>query len=440
MGTFTFKLPDIGEGTTEAEIAAWHVEVGALIREEDPLLELTTNKATVEVTSPVHGKVLERHGEVGDTRAIGTPLLLIETDGPAATSAEQGGGAQKAPHPERLLAQQAEGRGVDRATPSDNATAPRSFDTLPSVAAQDEGLGIVQDDGSGEALRFRPLAAPAVRQAAKDRGIDLTTVAGSGPEGRILRADLDRAALPAEVRANAPDGRITEVKIVGIHRQIAARMQDSKRRIPHFAYVEEVDVTALEALRADLNTEAKPEERLTLLPFLAMAMVKALPRFPGINARFDDEAGILRQHAAVHVGIATRTRVGLLVPVLRHAETLDLHAIAAGIKRLAESARGGSLKPSELSGSTITITSLGALGGIMSTPIINAPETAIVGVNKIMERPVVAAGQIVVRSMMNLSSSFDHRIVDGFDAASFIQSVKKMLEQPARLFMGSFAP
>ncbi len=434
MGTFTFKLPDIGEGTTEAEIAAWHVEVGALIREEDPLLELTTNKATVEVTSPVHGKVLERHGEVGDTRPIGSPLLLIETDAPV-TEESSPPAAPKVRDSESVRKEGTEAINGPHAEPNaehssrSTASAPRSFDTPPSAAAQDEGI----EDSS----RHRPLASPAVRQAAKDRGIDLASIAGTGPEGRVTRADLDRGtATWTAAGAVAPDDRVTEVKIVGIRRQIAARLQDSTRRIPHFAYVEEVDVTALEALRGDLNAET-PEVRLTLLPFLVLALVKALPRFPQVNARFDDAAGMLKQHAAVHVGIATQTKIGLLVPVLRHAETLDLHAIAAGIKRLAEGARAGSLKPSELSGSTITLTSLGALGGIASTPVINAPETAIVGVNKIIERPVVAGGQIVVRRMMNLSSSFDHRIVDGYDAASFIQIVKRMLEQPARLFMGS---
>ena len=434
MGTFTFKLPDIGEGTTEAEIAAWHVEVGALIREEDPLLELTTNKATVEVTSPVHGKVLERHGEVGDTRPIGSPLLLIETDGPTAAADAPKEGTSDVSHPASRGKESFSDTNDPHAEPnakhsSRSTAAPRSFDTPPSAAAQDEGI----EDSS----RHRPLAAPAVRQAAKDRGIDLASIAGTGPEGRVTRADLDRGtATWTAAGAVAPDDRVTEVKIVGIRRQIAARLQDSTRRIPHFAYVEEVDVTSLEALRGDLNAET-PEVRLTLLPFLVLALVKALPRFPQINARFDDAASMLKQHAAVHVGIATQTKIGLLVPVLRHAETLDLHAIAAGIKRLADGARGGSLKPRELSGSTITLTSLGALGGIASTPVINAPETAIVGVNKIIERPVVAGGQIVVRRMMNLSSSFDHRIVDGHDAASFIQIVKRMLEQPARLFMGS---
>ncbi|HEX4767037.1 MAG TPA: dihydrolipoamide acetyltransferase family protein [Lichenihabitans sp.] len=432
MGTFTFKLPDIGEGTTEAEIAAWHVEVGALIREEDPLLELTTNKATVEVTSPVHGKVLERHGEVGDTRPIGTPLLLIETDAPAARAEEA---SSDGPHPEPVGEESVKTANDPHAEPNaehssrSTASAPRSFDTPPSAAAQDEGTR--GNDG-------RPLASPAVRQAAKDRGIDLGGIAGTGPEGRVTRTDLDRATRPSEAPAE-PEDHVTEIKIVGIRRQIAERLQDSTRRIPHFAYVEEVDVTALEALRTDLNAET-PEIRLTLLPFLVLALVKALPRFPQINARFDDAAGMLKQHAAIHVGIATQTKMGLLVPVLRHAETLDLHAIAAGIKRLAGGARGGSLKPGELSGSTITLTSLGALGGIASTPVINAPETAIVGVNKIVERPVVLGGQIVVRRMMNLSSSFDHRIVDGFDAASFIQVVKRMLEQPARLFMGNRQP
>jgi 2-oxoisovalerate dehydrogenase E2 component (dihydrolipoyl transacylase) len=286
----------------------------------------------------------------------------------------------------------------------------------------------------------KPLAAPAVRTRATALGIDLAAIEGSGPDGRIQHEDLDaillrrgtRPSLLAEQKRDA----VEEVRVIGLRRQIAQAMQEAKRRIPHFSYVEEVDVSALEALRLDLNQRrAEGTAKLTLLPFLIRGIVKAIPDHPGVNAHFDEEAGIIRRYAAVHIGVATQTRRGLLVPVIRHAEARDLHAIAAEIGRLSESARAGKASREELSGSTITVSSLGPLGGIAATPIVKPPEVAIVGVNKIVERPVVRDGQIVIRKMMNLSSSFDHRVVDGFDAASFIQTLRGYLETPARLFI-----
>ncbi|MEW6169168.1 MAG: dihydrolipoamide acetyltransferase family protein, partial [Pseudomonadota bacterium] len=286
-----------------------------------------------------------------------------------------------------------------------------------------------------------PLASPAVRQRARELGIELQYVPGSGPTGRITHADLDayvqsRGSGPAPAARGAPRTAVEEIKIIGLRRRIAEAMQRAKQRIPHFAYVEELDVTELEALRRHLNETREPgQPKLSLLPFLLKAIVRTLPRFPQVNATYDDEAGILRRYAAVHCGIATQTPNGLLVPVLRHAETLDVWQMAAEIGRLAEAARAGKATREELSGSSITITSLGALGGIVSTPVINAPEVAIIGVNKLVERPAFRNGAVVPRLTMNLSSSFDHRIVDGFDAASFIQAVKTLLEHPATLFM-----
>jgi 2-oxoisovalerate dehydrogenase E2 component (dihydrolipoyl transacylase) len=229
--------------------------------------------------------------------------------------------------------------------------------------------------------------------------------------------------------------------VIGLRRRIALQMQEAKRRIPHFSYVEECDVTEVEALRATLNArEGATRGHLTLLPLLVRALVLALREFPQINARFDDEAGVLTRHGAVHLGVATQTPHGLLVPVLRHAEALDLWSIAAEVARLAESARAGHSTRAELSGSTITVTSLGPLGGIVTTPIINRPEVAIVGVNRIVERPVVRGGQVVVRRTMNLSSSFDHRVIDGSDAAAFVQAARARLEQPALLFVPDAGP
>lgn len=380
------KLPDIGEGTTEAEIVGWLVKIGDTIDEEDPLAEVMTDKATVEIPSPVAGTVVALGGKVGEKLAVGSDLVVLETDAEAA-------------HPH------------------------------PSVA------GETRSDEPGEG---KPLAAPAVRNRARDLGIDLRLVRGTGPEGRITHSDVlayaeRREAAPAAVTPQRDE--IEDVPLVGLRRAIAEHLQEAWRRIPHFAYVEAVDVTALEELRAHLNETQKERGRLTLLPFLVRAIVRAAAEHPQINARFDDDAGVLHRYRDVHIGIATQTPAGLTVPVVRHAERLDLWQAAAEIGRLAEAARTAKAKREELTGSTITITSLGALGGLAATPVINHPEVAIIGVNRIEERPVVYGGQVVVRKMMNLSSSFDHRIVDGWEAASFIAKVKSYLEQPAMLFI-----
>jgi len=398
---FIFKLPDVGEGLAEAEIAAWHVSVGDAVQEDQPLADVMTDKATVELTSPVSGRVSARHGEVGEKRPIGSPLVEFDT-------------AAAEPATEKPVAAPA----ALTPPPPPSASQP--------TAKPAEGRPAVAE---GE----RPLASPAVRQKARDRGIDLRHVKGSGPAGRITHADLD-----APAAASGPTKRtgVTDVKMVGLRRVIAERMQESKRRIPHFAYVEELDITALEELRVHLNDTRRPDRpKLTLLPFLMRALVRALPGWPQINARFDDDQGVVHQHAGIHLGIATQTPSGLMVPVVRHAEVRDIWDCAAEVVRLAEAARSGRASREELSGSTITITSLGPLGGIVTTPVINHPEVAIIGVNRIVERPVVRAGAIVVRKMMNLSSSFDHRVVDGMDAAAFIQKVRALLEHPATLFM-----
>ena len=404
MGTYIFKLPDVGEGIAEAEIVAWHVEVGKAVKEDQPLVDVMTEKATVEISAPVSGKILWRKGEAGEMAAVGDELVGIATEDRETASAP----TETAP----AVAQTA-------------ATPLMAPETMPRVAR--------------ETSARRSTAAPAVRARAAALGIDINTVAGTGVGGRIRHEDLDALLVTRQEGVARPavstarEG-VEEVKVIGLRRQIAHAMQDAKRRIPHFSYVEEVDVTALEAMRRDLNADqASGRPRLTLLPFLIRALVDTLPNHRGINAHFDDEAGVIRRHAGIHVGVATQTRRGLLVPVVRYAETRDLFDIAIEIARLSEAARNGKASREELSGSTITVSSLGALGGIAATPIIKPPEVAIVGVNKIVERPMVLDGQVVIRKMMNLSSSFDHRVVDGFDAASFIQALKLQLEAPARL-------
>jgi 2-oxoisovalerate dehydrogenase E2 component (dihydrolipoyl transacylase) len=429
MGRYVFKLPDIGEGTAEAELVAWHVAVGDAVEEDQPLADVMTDKATVEMTSPVTGRILELNGTPGEMVAIGSPLVVLEVDG-VGNEAAKGNGRAATP-----------ARAESRTAPKPPAPAAAAAKARPSAAPAHVGEPAFV---SRTAPHDKPLASPAVRRRARELGVELQFVAGSGPAGRISHEDLDafmstrrseRAARPAIARA-ARSG-VEEVKVIGLRRRIAEKMQEAKRRIPHFAYVEEIDVTELEALRQELNAAKRADQpRLTLLPFLIRALCEVLPDYPQINATFDDEAGIVHRHRAVHAGIATQTANGLIVPVLRNAEARDLWDAAAEIARLAAAARDNRATREELSGSTITITSLGPLGGIATTPVINHPEVAIIGPNRIVERPVVREGHIAVRKMMNLSSSFDHRVVDGYDAAAFIQRVKGKLEHPATLFMG----
>ncbi|MFN4287923.1 MAG: 2-oxo acid dehydrogenase subunit E2 [Brevundimonas sp.] len=414
-----FKLPDVGEGTAEAELVAWHVKIGDQVHEDQILAEVMTDKATVEITSPFDGTIAVLHGTPGQALAVGGPLVSFAGDGAApAAKAETG-----------------------RETPSPAKASP------PAPSASRPAQEVQERARQPQTPGVRPLASPAVRARAHDMGIALQFVPGSGPAGRIDHGDLDAYLATRgqgiSAPASSPSGYqqaqgTSEVRIIGLRRKIAEKMAESVRRIPHITYVEEIDVTALEELRAHLNAEAKKTGRakLNVLPFIARAIVVALRDQPQINAHYDDEAGILTQHAAVHLGIAAQTPSGLMVPVVRHAEARDPYDTAAEIARLAEAAKSGTAKREELTGSTITITSLGTLGGVVHTPIINHPEVAIVGPNKIQERVVVRDGQMVVRKMMNLSSSFDHRIVDGHDAAVFVQRIKGLLEHPATLWMG----
>ena len=432
MAQFTFKLPDIGEGITEAEIATWRVAVGDTVKEDQPLVDVLTEKAAVEIPSPHAGKVMELKGNPGDFVPVGSVMVVLEMAGEGA--AEEPAAAPAAPAPAAK-----EKPAKTAAAPASAAAptaAPASTPTPQTTTATAPVPLVPRSEGE------KPLATPAVRQRARDLGIQLSYVPGSGPAGHISHADLDAFIARKPVSGAAVSntrqkrGGVEQIKVIGLRRKIAEAMQRSKQRIPHFAYAEEVDVTELEALRNHLNNTRKPDQaKLTLLPFLVLALVRAVPDHPEVNGTFDDEAGIVHRPSALHIGIAAQTPNGLVVPVIRHAETLDLWQAAAEIKRLAEAARSGKASREELSGSSITISSLGPMGGIVSTPVINAPEVAIVGVNKMIERPMVRNGQIVTRMMMNLSSSFDHRIVDGWNAAEFIQHIKRLFENPATLFM-----
>lgn len=423
MGTHVIKMPDIGEGIAQVELVEWFVKVGDLIAEDQVVADVMTDKATVEIPSPVSGKVLALGGQPGEVMAVGSELIRIEVEGSGNhVDTPQAKPAEPAPAP---AAVQAAARPEPRVEPQ------------PQVAATQATAPIVPREAHD-----KPLASPAVRKRALDAGIELRYVHGSGPAGRILHEDLDAfISKPQSSSGQAPGGYgkrtdSEQVPVIGLRRKIAQRMQDAKRRVAHFSYVEEIDVTALEALRQQLNAKhGDSRGKLTLLPFLVRAMVVALRDFPQINATYDDEAQVITRHGAVHVGIATQGDNGLMVPVLRHAEAGSLWSNASEIARVAHAARNNKASREELSGSTITLTSLGALGGIVSTPVVNTPEVAIVGVNRMVERPVVIDGQIVVRKMMNLSSSFDHRVVDGMDAALFIQAVRGLLEQPACLFV-----
>ena len=407
MSQFTFKMPDLGEGTVDAEIVAWHTKPGDTVSEDQLIVEVMTDKAAVEVPAPVSGRVVSVTGAPGDKVAVGSPLIVFEL-------------SESARPPEAAAAPAA-----SAVAPAVKAAAPTS--TPASVAKP------AAPTSAPAARQGRVMTSPANRRRASEAGIDLTTVAGSGPGGRIMRADLQTAA-PPPPKAEAAD--TTEIKVIGLRRLIAERMSEAKRNIPHFAYVEEVDVTELESLRMHLNnSRSKDAGSLSYLPLVVMALTRVIESFPQCNVLYDAARGVLIRHRAVHVGIATQTPDGLKVPVVRNAQALGLWEVAAEIRRLAERARTNKATREELVGSTITVTSLGKLGGIASTPIINAPEVAIIGLNKAVERPVVYQGAIAVRRIMNLSSSFDHRFVDGYDAAAMIQALKERLEHPATIFI-----
>jgi 2-oxoisovalerate dehydrogenase E2 component (dihydrolipoyl transacylase) len=421
MSRHVLKLPDLGEGTVAAEIVAWRVKPGDVVAEDDVLVEVMTDKAAVEVPSPVSGKVLSTNGSPGESVPVGSELIVFET-------------------PEGGEARDAGGNGVQ---PDKRAQPGNSVQPGNGIQPRERVLG----HGPRVAARAgRVATSPAIRRRAHEAGIDLSQIHGSGPNGRIVREDLDAfvARRPDRHRAkpsvpNAPipapvAGATEEIKVIGVRRLIARKMSEAKRNIPHFAYIEEIDITELESLRRHLNASAAAP--LSYLPFLAAALVRVVEEFPQCNATYDADRGVIIRHRAVHFGVATQTPDGLKVPVIRDAQNLSLWELASEMRRVTEAARGGTAKREELIGSTLTISSLGKLGGIASTPIINAPEVAIVGVNRAVERPVVIGGAIVVRRMMNLSSSFDHRFVDGYDAAAMIQALKDRLEHPATIFIG----
>ena len=418
MPKFTFNLPDIGEGIAEAEIVAWHVKVGDIISEDQPLADMMTDKATVEMESPVSGVVTKVAGEAGDVIAIGAMLVEIEVAGDASNETVT---ATTAAQPTLAM--------VEDENPHVPAPVAMAEVTPPPLTAT------VMPHAAPAADKVT--ASPAVRQRAKDLGVDLADVKAAG--GHVRHADLDAflsygtqlGYRPAQFHARRAD---EAVKVIGMRRRIADNMAASKRHIPHFTYVEEFDVTAIEAMRADLNANRGAKPKLTMLPMLIVAICKTIPQFPMINARFDDEAGIVTRHGAVHLGMATQTEAGLMVPVIRDAQDRNIWQLATEIARLADAARSGSAKSEELSGSTLTITSLGPLGGIATTPVINRPEVAIIGPNKIVERPMFVGDNIEARKLMNLSISCDHRVVDGWDAANYVQALKKLIETPVLLF------
>jgi 2-oxoisovalerate dehydrogenase E2 component (dihydrolipoyl transacylase) len=434
MAEHVIRLPDVGEGVAEAELVEWHVKIGDLVREDAVLAAVMTDKATVEIPSPVDGEILWLGAEIGDVVAVGSDLVRLKVSDEKTISS---GDATRTPARETAIRQPAPSAPLS----------PRSDEPVQEVPvaraamkrpAQTEPVRHLARSGI-RAEGEKPLASPAVRLRAREAGLDLRQIRGSGPAGRITHEDLEayfaRGSGSATAPGRQPQTGVEDIKVVGLRRRIAEKMT-AANRIPHITYVEEVDVTALEELRESLNkTQRRDQLRLTLLPFLMLATVRAVAEQPNLNALFDDEKGIVHQHAGVHIGIAVQTPGGLMVPVVRHAEALDLWGCAAEVGRLAEAARDGTANRDELTGSTITITSLGAMGGVMSTPIINHPEVTIVGVNKIMMRPVWDGSAFIPRKMMNLSSSFDHRVIDGFDAARFVQRIRTLLETPALIFV-----
>ena len=435
MALFTFKLPDIGEGISEAEIVAFHVKVGDRVEEDQGIADMMTDKATVEMESPVAGTVVEVAGEPGDQIAIGSMLVVIEVEGEEAANAEP----EVQPEPAPLPSSEGPGVGGEQSEPAPESNQDKLASPAPTPIPSDEARVSIELEGRGvrEGHSSPVRASPAVRARAKELGVDLAQVKHAGDH--VRHADLDAYLLygvgqgyrPAGASAKRPD---ETVKVIGMRRRIAENMAASKRNIPHFSYVEEIDVTDLEDMRADLNAHRGDRPKLTMLPLLISAICKAIPEFPMINARYDDEAGVVTRHGSVHLGMAAQTDAGLMVPVIRDAQDRNVWQLASEIARLAEAARTGKAKSEELSGSTLTVTSLGPLGGVATTPVINRPEVAIIGPNRVIERPVFRGDEIVRAKLMNLSISCDHRVVDGWDAASFVQLVRKYLETPVLLF------
>ena len=436
MTRYVFKMPDLGEGTVEAEVVAWHIKVGDQVQEDQVMAEVMTDKAAVEVPSPVTGRVVTLNGQPGDMIRVGAELVVFETESSEELSA-----------PSPVTTGEGRGEGPKNIEPSPGLrpTSPADAGEVKRTQEPSPALRATSPAEAGEVQRVK--ASPATRRKAREAGVDLRNVRGSGPSGRITPKDFEavlEGAAPARNGGPAGDATpllrartgITEIKVIGVRRLIAQRMTDAARNIPHFSYVEEVDVTELESLRTHLNSKLeKGTPALTYLPFLAAALARVLEEFPQCNAHYDAEKGVLLQHHAVHLGVATQTPDGLKVPVVRHAEARTLWNLSDEIRRVSEAARTGKASREELTGSTITITSLGRMGGIVSTPIINAPEMGIIGVNKAIDRPVVMNGAVAVRRIMNLSSSFDHRFVDGYDAAAMILALKDLLEHPATIFI-----
>lgn len=433
MALFTFKLPDIGEGIAQAEIVGWHVKVGDRVEEDQPIADMMTDKATVEMESPVAGTVVRLAGEPGDQISIGAMLVEIEVEGEAAAAP---------PPSDEVIEAEVPGEAVIAEAPKPVRAEPVEAPAASEPEKEEvKGFDKLSPNGGGGApsVHAEPiLASPAVRARAKELGVDLAQVKPAGDH--IRHSDLDAYLLYGQGQGYRPAGRSArradeQVKVIGMRRRIAENMAASKRNIPHFTYVEEIDVTALEELREQLNANRGDRPKLTMLPLLIVALCKALPDFPMLNARYDDEAGVVTRHGAVHLGMATQTDAGLMVPVIRDAQDRNVWQLATEIRRLADAARSGKAKSEELSGSTLTLTSLGPLGGIATTPVINRPEVAIIGPNRVIERPVFRGKEIVAAKLMNLSISCDHRVVDGWDAASFVQAVRKLLEAPAFLFV-----
>ncbi|MET1755980.1 dihydrolipoamide acetyltransferase family protein [Novosphingobium sp. RD2P27] len=463
MGRYTFRLPDIGEGIAEAEIVAWHVKVGDMVEEDGRLADMMTDKATVEMESPVSGKVIEVAGAEGDVIAIGSPLVVIETEGEA-EEADSGPTHEVAPAPapkaevvqERIEAENPDPADADRAMAADPGPAAKA---VPSEQTPSASAPAVADAARGSnsapaaqgtkaphprgASRAKVLASPAVRKRASDLGIDLGEVRPAD-DGRVRHSDLDAFLAYNASGGFQPAGRRgvdEQVRVIGLRRRIAENMAASKRNIPHFSYVEEYDVTALEEARAQLNAGRGERPKLTMLPLLFTAICRLLPEFPMLNAHYDDEAGVVTRYGSVHLGMAAQTPAGLMVPVIRDAQDRNLWQLASEISRLAQAARDGTAKSQELSGSTITLTSLGPMGGVATTPVINRPEVAIIGPNRIVERPMFVTGadgqeRVEKRKLMNISMSCDHRVVDGWDAASFAQALRRLIEAPALLLVG----
>lgn len=440
---YVFELPEIGEGVVEGEIVRWLVNPGDVVATDQPLCEIMTDKATVEISSPTSGRVVRLHGKPGDVIKVHTPLVEFDLGGDVAVSPRAEAPKVEAPRAETPKVEAPRAAPPPSPPPAARAAPPpaptKPAPTKPAPGEVHPAVAAKTPPPPGT----RALASPAVRHAAREAGVDVNAVAGSGKGGRVTRADIEAAVAhpeavkaPPALSAPAPREGDERVRIIGLRRKIAEKMVQAYRTAPHFTYVDEVDCTRLVALREELNLRAQARGvKLSYLPFILKALGVVLREFPTLNAVMDEEEFTLVIRRDINIGIATDTPAGLYVPVIRNVDQKSILELAAEVADVSARTRDNKTRLDELSGGTFTVTSVGNIGGRFATPILNHPEVAILGVNQIHDRPMAIDGQVVIRKMMYLSPSFDHRVIDGAVAARFVGALKAVLENPASLLL-----